>query len=469
MKKGMPLLAGATALALVLSGCGGDHGSPGTTGSGAPTLRPEVALSDVMTFPGKYADYTVTRSASGVTVKENAGITIAVPANMKRLRFADANVALDLDDVPGQAYRLYQAAFDRRPDSAGLGFQIDQLERIGHTLEQVAQNFINSPEFASRYGNLSNEQFVTQLYANVLDRAPDAAGLAYHVGHLNAGTRNRAQILLGFSESPENKQLVSSAIQNGIAYVRVGDPPIDIAPAPAPAPAPSPGAPAPVPAPTPAPAPAPAPAPTPAPAPAPSPAPAPLAATVVRAPVDGETVSGTMRLEVQGRSIENVELLPATGYTPRLGSFNVSADKTFAYLDLDTTSVPNGPLRLRISAFDAPAGSPDATEVIAMSTRTWTFRNDPPPFGSAAGRAARCQVMGYAYTSMDDSQPVVCIRWNVPSPPIPRSECKGGYDTPYGNPEDALPVLRNGSRISKLYCEPGANGGVINPGCECIS
>lgn len=451
----MPLLAGATALALVLSGCGGDHGSPGSTASGAAALRPEVALSDVMTFPGRYADYTVTRSASGTSVKENAGISVAVPANMKRLRFADATVALDLDGVPGQAYRLYQAAFDRRPDATGLGFQIDQLERVGHSLEQVAQNFINSPEFANRYGSLSAEQFITQLYANVLHRTPDPAGLTYHVGHLNAGTRNRAQTLLGFSESPENKQLVADPIQNGIAYVRVGDPPVDIAPSPAPAP----GAPAPSPTPTPAPTPA----------PTPGPAPAPLSAAVVRAPVDGETISGTTRIEVQGRSIENVELLPAEGYVPRLGSFTVSADGTFAYLDLDTAIVPNGPLRLRISAFDAPAGSPSSGEVIAMPVRTWTFRNDPPPFGSAAGRAGRCQVMGFSYTSMSDAQPVVCIRWNVPSPPIPRSECKGGFDTPYGNPEDALPVLRDGQRISKLYCEPGANGGIVNPGCECVS
>ena len=392
-----------------------------------------------MTFPGRYSDYTVTRSDAGATVKENAGISIPVPANMKRLRFSDATVALDLDSVPGQAYRLYQAAFDRRPDTSGLGFQIDQLERVGHSLEQVAQNFINSPEFSTRYGSLSAEQFVTQLYANVLHRAPDSAGLAFHVGHLNAGTRNRAQTLLGFSESPENKQLVAEPIRNGITYVRVGDPPIDVAPAPVPTPGS--GAPGPV----------------------------PFSASVVRAPVDGESISGTMRIEVQGQSLGNVELLPAEGYVPRLGSFRISDDRTFAYLDLDTTTVPNGPLRLRISAFDAPAGSASAREAIAMPVRTWSFRNAPPPFGSAAGRAARCQVMGFAYTSMDDAQPVVCIRLNLPSPPIPRSECRGGFDTPYGNPEDALPVLRDGQRIPKLYCEPGANGGIVNPGCECVS
>ena len=49
----------------------------------------------------------------------------------------------------------------------------------GLNISQVAQNFINSPEFSATYGSLNDTQFVTQLYANVLHRAPDDGGLAY--------------------------------------------------------------------------------------------------------------------------------------------------------------------------------------------------------------------------------------------------------------------------------------------------
>ncbi|HJV76710.1 MAG TPA: hypothetical protein VJ654_21030 [Noviherbaspirillum sp.] len=105
----------------------------------------------------------------------------------------------------------------------------------------------------------------------------------------------------------------------------------------------------------------------------------PITATVTTAPTAGASLNGTVRLEVRGNSIENVELLPPDGYTPRLGTFTISADKTMAWLDFDTRSLPNGALLARISAFDKPAGSAGATEVIAMATRSWLLRNDPPP------------------------------------------------------------------------------------------
>ena len=111
----------------------------------------------------------------------------------------------------------------------------------------------------------------------------------------------------------------------------------------------------------------------------PPPTTVPISATVTTAPADGASLSNTVRLEVRGNAIENAELLPPGGYTPALGVFTVSADKTMAWLDFDTRTLPNGTLRARISAFDRPAGSTGATEVIAMPVRSWLLRNEPPP------------------------------------------------------------------------------------------
>lgn len=191
-------------------------------------------------------------------------------------------------------------------------------------------------------------------------------------------------------------------------------------------------------------------------------------ASLVRAPVDGEEVSGVVRLEVQGTALGNVELLPADVYTPRLGTFTISGDRTSAYLDFDTTTVPNGILRVRISVFSAAAGTPDASELTVMSSRTWTFRNTPPPFGSASGRAARCQEMDYRYTDPGATEPVVCVRFQVASPPIPPEQCTTSFATPYLSPEDGREVFRTGELMPKLYCEPGAYEGRVNPGCECV-
>jgi hypothetical protein len=100
-----------------------------------------------------------------------------------------------------------------------------------------------------------------------------------------------------------------------------------------------------------------------------------FSATVTMAPVDGSTLVGIERLEVSGNALANVELLPASGYTPKRGIFNISADKTRAWLDLDSTTLPNGPLDFRISAFNVPAGQSGASEIIAMPARTWTVNN----------------------------------------------------------------------------------------------
>src|SRR5207237_620506 len=100
--------------------------------------------------------------------------------------FDDFSVAYDIDGDAGQAYRLYQAAFNRTPDIGGLGYQMNALDE-GLTLTQVAANFIDSPEFQHTYGNVDDTQFITLLYQNVLHRAPDPGGLRDHLGEIASG------------------------------------------------------------------------------------------------------------------------------------------------------------------------------------------------------------------------------------------------------------------------------------------
>jgi Ca2+-binding RTX toxin-like protein len=138
--------------------------------------------------------------------------------HVNRFHFDDVCVAYDIDGDAGRAYRLYQAAFDRKPDLPGLGYQMNALD-TGLSLAQVAANFIASPEFQSKYGTLDDTQFITQLYRNVLDREPDADGLAYHLRDMHVYGESRAAILTHFSESPENQANVIGAIQDGIKYL----------------------------------------------------------------------------------------------------------------------------------------------------------------------------------------------------------------------------------------------------------
>lgn len=170
-------------------------------------------------FTGKRANYTIAKIATGFTVTDNVGLEgVQVFTNIQRLNFSDVSVALDIDGTAGQVYRLYQAAFDRKPDLSGFAYQIAAVEVAGTGMTQLAQNFIDSPEFANRYGNLSDAQFITQLYVNVLHRMPDDGGLAFYLDGLATNAFSRARILLGFSASPENQNLVLGDIQTGMEY-----------------------------------------------------------------------------------------------------------------------------------------------------------------------------------------------------------------------------------------------------------
>ncbi len=103
--------------------------------------------------------------------------------------------------IDGQVVRLYRAYFLRDPDQGGyLYWRRSLLNGIG--LAAISDFFAESPEFLGRYGDLSDAQFVDQIYGNVLGRPADADGRAYWIGQLAAGV-TRGQVMLAFSESNE--------------------------------------------------------------------------------------------------------------------------------------------------------------------------------------------------------------------------------------------------------------------------
>lgn len=107
----------------------------------------------------------------------------------------------------GSVYRLYEATLDRNPDVQGFSNWVNALNG-GQSLASITTGFINSTEFQTVYGALNNTQFVTLLYNNVLDRAPDQQGLNNWVSMLNSGT-SRETVVNGFSESVEFKNTSS--------------------------------------------------------------------------------------------------------------------------------------------------------------------------------------------------------------------------------------------------------------------
>ena len=175
---------------------------------------------DTLVYASARAGATIVNEGTTVSVTDAAG-NHATLSNVERLKFSDGMVALDVHGTAGEAYRLYQAAFDRTPDKAGLGYWIDAMDK-GMTLTQAAAGFAGSAEFANLYGaNASDTQFAHALYQNVLHRAGDSAGADFWLHALESSV-TRADVLAHFSESAENQTQVIGSIQNGIDYLHWG-------------------------------------------------------------------------------------------------------------------------------------------------------------------------------------------------------------------------------------------------------
>jgi len=101
--------------------------------------------------------------------------------------------------------RLYTAAFGRKPDDAGLQYWINVVSDPLVSYKDVSQNFVDSPEFSAIAApEASSEVFTSALYQNVLGREPDPSGLVYWTTQLDSGMQDRADVLMGFANSPEN-------------------------------------------------------------------------------------------------------------------------------------------------------------------------------------------------------------------------------------------------------------------------
>lgn len=173
---------------------------------------------DTLVFSDARANYTLTQNASGWSVDSTAGGTDTID-NVERLQFSDISLALDVDAVSGQAYRIYRAALGRKPDDSGLGYWIAMMDQ-GMDIVEVSARFIDSDEFRATYGtNPSDREFITNVYLNVLDRTPDEAGYAWWIAELNNNPdKTKQKVLADFAESDENINATATLIGTGIEY-----------------------------------------------------------------------------------------------------------------------------------------------------------------------------------------------------------------------------------------------------------
>lgn len=173
--------------------------------------------TDTLSLTGAQSQYTLTLTAGNLILIDRVagrdGIDTLV--SIERLDFQsgastlnngafnieafDGIADLDPDDF-AQIVELYIAYFNRAPDAMGLAFWGNAYSE-GLSLEEMAALFIDQTETRETYPSaMSNVDFATAVYENVLGRVPDAEGFAFWTGLLNAGTVGRDVFILSVLE-----------------------------------------------------------------------------------------------------------------------------------------------------------------------------------------------------------------------------------------------------------------------------
>lgn len=167
---------------------------------------------DTVHFSGDQSSYSVALWSDGVRVTDRRpnGLGTIHLENVELIEFDSGDLvfgeAMDLrifgahkqlnQDALEAFVELYIAYFNRAPDALGLGFWSSAFAH-GTTREDIAALFVEQDETVERYpSSLSTLHFISDVYVNVLGRAPDVDGLLFWNDALDRGAVSRANFIL---------------------------------------------------------------------------------------------------------------------------------------------------------------------------------------------------------------------------------------------------------------------------------
>ena len=115
-------------------------------------------------------------------------------------------------------YRTYGGALGRTPDPGGFSWWDNEIESGRRSIEQMTLDFLFSQEFlgffpgATHPEDISSAQFVTHMYQNVFDRAPDPGGFDFWTGELDSGRREMTDVVIDMTASNEYVELTAVGV-----------------------------------------------------------------------------------------------------------------------------------------------------------------------------------------------------------------------------------------------------------------
>nr|WP_243480117.1 DUF4214 domain-containing protein [Orrella daihaiensis] len=175
---------------------------------------------DTVKLSNAMADYVITQeSFEGqlqATLYGPEGRIIV--RDVETIEFSDVTlVKTDGTDIT-EIDHLYEEVLGRHPDIEGLTYWVNQMNQ-GATLQDVAQALAESTEFKQLYGTPSEEQLVEELYEAILNRSPDAEGLAYWTEALVVHGATEGELIVSLLTSAESQSASTSQVSSGGLFV----------------------------------------------------------------------------------------------------------------------------------------------------------------------------------------------------------------------------------------------------------
>jgi hypothetical protein len=106
--------------------------------------------------------------------------------------------------VLAEAARIFDTILDRDMDVTEIEMLVPRIANGQLDEVALATQLLASSEYTTRYGALSNAEFVTQIYLNALGRVPSMVELSDNLRDLAANAITRAKFAAGVSEGMEH-------------------------------------------------------------------------------------------------------------------------------------------------------------------------------------------------------------------------------------------------------------------------
>jgi len=166
---------------------------------------------DVVQLTGSITDWEISTTEEGqlvLTSVDNPDDS-ATLTDVEFVELSEGSIAITDNETDANTLRLYEGLLGRAAEQGGAEYWLGDVNSEGRTVQDIANAFMHTEEYAEVMGNVTDLEFVTALYDNALGRTATEDEAMYWVGNLEDG-QDRAAVAVNIIGSPEAAEHIAS-------------------------------------------------------------------------------------------------------------------------------------------------------------------------------------------------------------------------------------------------------------------